>query len=156
MNDRNDLGHFQPGHAVRGGRGPGPSEGEQIRNYLLPKKQAVLDKLMELAVLGDPKSLQLYLQYISPPARPDAERVSIDGLASATTMQGKADCIVAAVSRGEISVEAGEKALALLERYIKTVVADDHERRLLAIEQGSHPVTVIDATPGKESPEEFA
>lgn len=118
------------------GRPAGPTEAELIRRHLAPKKTAVLDKLGELAGLGDPRSMELFLRYFSPGARPEDEKFVVPGLAQATTMEEKAQAIVAAVSNGQISAAAGEKALALLEKYVRVVVSDEHERRLQALEQG--------------------
>lgn len=118
------------------GRPAGPTESELIRRHLLPKKVEVLNKLAELAAAGEPRSLELFLRYFSAGARPEDERFVVPGLAQATTMEAKAQAIVAAVSNGQISAAAGEKALALLEKYVRVVVADDHERRLEAIERG--------------------
>jgi len=118
------------------GRPAGPTEAELIRRHLAPKKTAVLDKLGELAGMGDPRSMELFLRYFSPGARPEDEKFVVPGLAEATTMEDKAESILAAVSNGQISAAAGEKALALLEKYVRVVVADEHERRLQALEQG--------------------
>lgn len=118
------------------GRPAGPTESELIRRHLTARKVEVLDKLGELAALGEPRSMELFLRYFSAGARPEDERFVVEGLAQATTMEAKALAIVAAVSNGQISAAAGEKALGLLEKYVRVVVADDHERRLEAIERG--------------------
>lgn len=118
------------------GRPAGPTEAELIRRQLQPKKIEVLSKLAELAVAGEPRSIELFLRYFSPGARQEDEKFVVPGLAEATTMEDKAEAIVAAVSNGQISAAAGEKALALLEKYVRVVVADEHERRLQALEQG--------------------
>ncbi len=118
------------------GRPAGPTEAELIRRHLAPGKTAVLDKLAELAALGDPRSMELFLRYFSPGARAEDEKFVVPRLAQATTMEDKAEAIVAAVSNGQISAAAGEKALALLEKYVRVVVADEHERRLQALEHG--------------------
>lgn len=145
--DRGAGGKFLQGHQIRGGRNPGPSRTERVALALEPHLPAVLQKAVELALLGDPAAMKLVLERAAPQPKQDAERVSIPGLAQATTVQGKADCIVAAVADGTVSVEAGERALSLLERYVRTVVADDHERRLQAIEVGRaaiKPAGVVD------------
>jgi len=45
-----------------------------------------------------------------------------------------ATAILAAVADGEISAEAGDRLLRMLDTYGKAVVLDEHERRLQAIE----------------------
>ena len=118
------------------GRPAGPTEAELIRRQLEPKKVEVLSKLAELAAAGEPRSIELFLRYFSPGARAEDEKFVVPGLAQATPMEDKAEAIVAAVSNGQISAAAGEKALALLEKYVRVVVADEHERRLQALEHG--------------------
>lgn len=129
------------------GRPRGPTESELIREALQPKKAAVLAKLAELAALGEPRAMELFLRYFSPGARPEDERFVVPGLAQATTMEDKAGAIVAAVSNGQVSASAGERALALLEKYVRVVLVDDHERRIQAIEQGRSQVAKHKALP---------
>src|SRR5690606_28497267 len=75
------------------GRPRGATESELIRAHLEPKKTAVLNKLAELASLGEPRAMELYLRYFSPGARPEDEKISVPGLAEAQDMQGKAEAI---------------------------------------------------------------
>lgn len=124
------------------------TEATLIRQALQPKKAAVLAKLSELAAAGDPRSMDLYLKYIAPPARPEDERITVPGLAESSTLEEKAQAVVRAVASGSISAAAGATTLALLEKYARLVVADDHERRLRAIEAGrallTRPADVVD------------
>lgn len=142
------TGRLQAGHAVRPVHRGGPSEGELIRRHLEPKKLAVLDKLASLAEQGDPRSIEVFLRYFSSGARTEDEKISVPGLAQAGTLEDKAQAIVNAVAGGAISAAAGTTALSLLEKFAKLVIADDHERRLQAIETGrsaSLPADVVDA-----------
>lgn len=138
MTDGRDptTGRLRAGHQVRPLVRGGEAEAVLIRRHLEPRKVEVLNKLGELAAAGDPRSIELYLRYFSPGARPEDEKISVPGLAEAGTMEEKAQAIVQAVSSGAISATAGTNALALLEKYAKLVIADDHERRLHAIETG--------------------
>lgn len=134
---RGAHGQFLTGQAPRSpGRPKGMTEADQIRLAIEPKKAAILAKLLELAELGDPRSIELVLKYLAPPARPDAERISVPGLRDAKTLGEKAECILASVSTGAISVEAGEKALRMLDVLARAVTLDEHDRRLAAIETG--------------------
>lgn len=151
--DRDAQGRLVAGHTVRPLARPGSgkdTEAELIKRHLAPSKLKVLDKLAALAEAGDGKSMELFLRYFSPGARPEDERISVPGLAEAETLEGKAEAIVAAVSSGQISATAGERVLGLLEKLARVVVADEHERRLRALEQArgaitpSPPADVID------------
>lgn len=120
------------------GRPKGPSEAELIRAQLMPKKVAVLNKLAALAEMGDPKSMQLFLAYIAPPARPEDEKVSIPGFAEAPTLREKAEAVILAAAQGHCSAVAAERLLRVLDIYGKAALADEFEARLAALE-GQRP-----------------
>lgn len=135
----------------RGGRRPGPSRADRIAAYLEPDLTAVLDKLRGLALLGDPKSLALYLSYLAPVAKADSERVSLPALATARTLEEKCQVVIAAVGDGAISAEAGERLLRLIQTYATAVKTDELEARLAAVEQGKvlvRPTHVVDNETG--------
>jgi hypothetical protein len=137
MNDdrnRNDIGHFKPGHSVKGGRTPGPSRAERLAAAIEPHIPEVLAKALELAKLGDPHSMKIVLERYAPIAKQDGERVVVDGFASAPTLELKAQAVMIAVANGQVTAEAGERLLRTLDAYARVVVADDHEKRLQAIE----------------------
>lgn len=151
MTDRTDTGLFKPGHAVRGGRTPGPSRADRIAALVEPHIPEVLAKAIELAKLGDPQAQKLVLERYAPVARQDGERVIVDGFATAPTLELKAQAVMVAVASGQVTAEAGERLLRTLDAYARVVVADDHEKRLQAIEDGRgapKPVT-IDGNTGK-------
>lgn len=154
MNDRTDGGLFQPGHSIKGGRKAGPSRAERLAEAIEPHIPDIIAKAIELAKLGDPASQKLILERYAPIAKQDAERVIVDGFASAPTLELKAQAVMVAVASGQVTAEAGERLLRTLDAYARVVVADDHEKRLQAIEAGRgapKPVT-IDGTSGKVLP----
>lgn len=135
MNDRDELGYFRKGHAIKSpGRPPGPSRADVIAEYLAPHQVEVLQKLVELAKLGDPKSMGLFLERVAP--LPKEERLKIPGLKDAETLGGKADAILAAVADGHITADTGDKLMGTLDKFSRVVVTADHEARLAAIESG--------------------
>lgn len=151
MTDRTDTGLFKPGHAVRGGRTPGPSRAERLAAAIEPHIPAILAKALDLAAQGDPHSMKLVLERYAPIAKQDGERVIVDGFATAPTLELKAQAVMVAVASGQVTAEAGERLLRTLDAYARVVVADDHEKRLQAIEDGRgapKPVT-IDGNTGK-------
>ncbi|KWW37669.1 hypothetical protein [Cupriavidus metallidurans] len=132
---RGEAGRFLPGQAPKSpGRPRGPSAADQIRTLIEPHKAEIIAKAVELAKAGDPASLRLCLERLAPVPRPEAEKVVVPGLREAPTLQAKATAILAAVADGQISAEAGDKLLRMLDTYGKAVVLDEHERRLQAIE----------------------
>lgn len=151
MSDREESGLFVPGHSIKSpGRPRGPSAAEQVRALIEPHKEEIIAKAVELAKLGDPVSLRLCLERLAPTPRPEAEKVIVPGLKEAAGLQEKADAILAAVADGNISAEAGDKLLRILDTYGKAVVLDEHERRLRAIE--GKTINPVATTPIEDSP----
>ena len=147
--DRDQGGLFKPGHTVRGGRRPGPSRAERLAAAIEPHIPAILAKALDLAVQGDPHSMKLVLERYAPIAKQDGERVVVDGFATAPTLELKAQAVMLAVANGQVTAEAGERLLRTLDAYARVVVADDHEKRLQAMELGRStpkPVTIDHAT----------
>lgn len=133
--DRDSAGLFKPGHSVKSpGRPVGPSRAERLAEAIDPHIPEILQKAIELAKLGDPHSMKLVLERFAPIAKQDGERVVVDGFASAPTLELKAQAVMAAVANGQVTAEAGERLLRTLDAYARVVVADDHEKRLQAIE----------------------
>jgi hypothetical protein len=148
-NDRTETGLFKPGHAVRGGRQPGPSRAERLAAAIEPHIPVIISKALDLAAQGDPVSMKLVLERYAPIAKQDGERVVVDGFATAPTLELKAQAVMLAVAGGQVTAEAGERLLRTLDAYARVVVADDHEKRLQAVEQGRSapkPVTIDHAT----------
>lgn len=145
MSDRTDTGLFKPGHAVRGGRNPGPSRAEKIATFLEPHLEETLLKLAELAKLGDGKSAELLLKYVAPPARSPDEMVIVPGFASAPSLEGKSAAVMTAIANGDISANAGQRLLQALETHVRVVTAGDVEQRLAALERGTPKAVIVDA-----------
>jgi hypothetical protein len=107
------------------------------RALIAPHTTAIVEKLVALAKAGDPKSIQLALAYgFGQPERGQNERVNIPGFAQAKTLQEKAEAVIAAVASGDCTAEAAERLLRVIDIYSKSVVADEMERRIAALEAG--------------------
>jgi hypothetical protein len=149
--DRDSGGLFKPGHSIKSPGKPLVSRAERLAQTIEPHIPAVLAKAIELAKMGDPHSMKLVLERFAPIAKQDAERIQVEGFASAPTLELKAQAVMVAVASGQVSAEAGERLLRTLDAYARVVVADDHEKRLQAIEAGRaapKPVT-LDHDTGK-------
>lgn len=142
---------------MKGGRTPGPSRAERLAEAIEPHIPDIIAKAIELAKLGDPQAQKLILERYAPIAKQDAERVIVDGFATAPTLELKAQAVMVAVASGQVTAEAGERLLRTLDAYARVVVADDHEKRLQAIEagRGAPKSVTIDGTSGKVLPENF-
>lgn len=114
----------------------GPGAADEVRALIAPQIGKTIAKLLELAEAGDPRSIELVLKYWAPSARPDAERIEVAGLRDAPTIREKSLCIIDSVSRGEISVEAGEKVQRMLDLHSKAVVLSDLAADVEALKRG--------------------
>lgn len=133
--ERGEQGRFLAGNAPKSpGRPRGVSAAEQVRALIEPHKAEIISKAIELAKLGDPHAMKLCLERLAPTPRQEAEKVVVPGLSDAPTMQAKAQAIMAAVGNGQVSAEAGDKLLRMLDTYGKAVVLTEHEQRLAVIE----------------------
>lgn len=140
----------------KGGRPKGSSQSDLVRKLIEPKRQALVDAALDMALHSDDphakaRAIDITLSYLAPRPRPEGEKVEVPGLSEATSFTGKADAIIAAVASGDISAEAGERILRLLDVYRKALETDDLARRIAALEAGR----TIESTQ-EPSPEDLA
>jgi hypothetical protein len=106
---------------------------DQARAMIQPHLADVIAKLVELAKAGDPRSAALVMAY-APAARPDAERAAVPGLMRGTLEQ-RAQAVLEAVAKGEISTVAGDQLLRTLREYGQVVATTELVQRVEALEQ---------------------
>ena len=153
---RDERGRLLPGAKLEGaGRKPGTSQADLVRKLIEPHRESLIDRAIDIA-LKDPDShaaaraLELVLSRLAPTPRQEAEKVQVEGLAEATTFAGKCDAIITAVANGDISAEAGERVLKLLDIYRKAHETDDLAKRIAALEIGKHGVVIEARPPGSD------
>ncbi len=156
---RDSRGHFLPGQqAFRGhpavGKRHHPTRGELIAAALEQHRPELVDRLLGIALQGDMadtstvRALEVALSRLAPKPKDSGEMVAIPGLADAVTLEGKARAVIEAVAAGEVSADAGQRVLQLLEIYRKAVAHDDMETRLRALEAaGGAARPVVEADP---------
>nr|WP_311529415.1 hypothetical protein [uncultured Ralstonia sp.] len=140
---RDERGRLLPGHKglPGAGRPSGLAQSEKIRALLEPHREELIGRTLELALKSpdgqvSARALEIALTRLAPTPRQEAERVIVPGFREATTLQGKAEAIIAAAACGEISAEAAERLLRVLDVYSKAILTTELERRLQALEQG--------------------
>jgi hypothetical protein len=151
---RGPDGRLLPGAHLKGGRPKGSSQSELVRKLIEPHRAALIERALKLTESTDPfavaNGLRICLERLAPAPKQESEKVHVDGLAEATTFAGKCDAVIRAVSQGEISAEAGERVLRLLDVYRRAHETDALEARMAALEAalkaGGAPV-IIDAPP---------
>jgi hypothetical protein len=105
----------------------------QAAQRLAPHVPAVLDKVAELARLGDPKSAQLALAYAIGTPQPGT-RVNLPGLAAGANLTARAEAIVVAMADGSITVETGERLLRAFDAVARVAAIDELAARIDALE----------------------
>jgi hypothetical protein len=102
-----------------------------IQLQLEPHRAELVDKLVQLARAGDPRSLQLALSYLGPPE----EHVHVLGLSAAKTLADRTQCIVAAVAEGHCSVTAAQKLMQIVDLVARTAEIDELRERMDRLEK---------------------
>jgi hypothetical protein len=118
MSDERDdeTGQFVQGNtASKGARPRAPNQSELIRDYLAPKKQAVLDKITELAGMGDGPSMRIFMDYLAPKARPETEVIVVPGIEEAEGIPAKIELTLNAAMSGLINADQAKTLLSMLE-----------------------------------------
>jgi hypothetical protein len=152
--ERDPGGRFVENHAALTGAGrpKGRTQSELVRAEIAPHREKIIARALDIIQNGEDRdaitAARLLLERLAPAPRPSAERVSVPGLASATTLKAKCETIIAAVSGGAISAEAGEKLLRMIDVFRAATTADELERRMDALERGRMPAArVIEPAP---------
>ena len=131
---RDNKGRFLAGQSGNPqGRKP---EAEKVRELLEPRRDELVSQAVTLALQGDATALRLCLDRLAPPPKAEAQPVEVPGLAEAETLTAKAETLMAAVGKGQVSPDVGERLLAALGNYAKALELDELERRIAALEGG--------------------
>lgn len=140
---RDERGRLLPGHKglPGAGRPSGLAQSEKIRALLEPHREELIGRTLELALKSpdgqvSARALEIALTRLAPTPRQEAERVVVPGFREASTLQGRAEAVITAAACGEISAEAAERLLRVLDVYSKAILTTELERRLQALEQG--------------------
>ena len=141
----------------KGGRPKGRSQSELVRVLIEPQRQALVDRALEITKSTDlhaaSGAIRILLERLAPTPKQESEKVEVPGLAEAPTFAAKCEAVLAAVACGDISAEAGERVLRLLDVYRKAHETDALERRIADLEAG-RAATIVDPVP--LTPEDFA
>lgn len=151
---RDASGKFLPGNPGGPGRKPGLSHAEKVRLLLEPEREALIGRALALTQNPDPfaaaNALRICLERLAPAPKQESEKIQVPGLAEAATFAAKCDAVIKAVAEGEISAEAGERVLRLLDIYRRAHETDILERRVAALESGKTPAITASALPVAE------
>ena len=115
------------------GRPPGTGEVARLRAAIAQAVPEILDRLVQQAREGDMQAIKLLLERTLPPLKPMAlpEPLPVPATGSLTE---RAEAVLAAMAKGEVSPDAAEAAMAGLATLARLRVIDDLERRISALE----------------------
>jgi hypothetical protein len=145
---RDSHGRLLPGTAAPPGAGRprGLSQADKVRYLLEPHREELIGRALALTKSEDPfasaNALRICLERLAPAPKQEAEKIEVPGLAEATTFTAKCDAVLAAVATGEISAEAGERVLRLLDVYRRAHETDNLARRIELLEKSHAPITI--------------
>lgn len=144
---RDEQGRLLPGQRLTGGgRRPGRSQSELVRQIIEPHREELINRALELTKSTDPfaaaNALRICLERLAPVPKQESEKIEVPGLAEAEGFAAKCEAVIQAVSRGEISAEAGERVLRLLDVYRRAIEHDDLAKRLEALENSKTVRTI--------------
>ncbi len=104
----------------------------ELRALLEPHKEALADKVVELALGGDTTALRICIDRLMPALRPVDALVEIQ--LSGATLTEKAEQILGAVGAGRLSPDQGGRLLDAIAACAKIREADELDRRIRALE----------------------
>ncbi|CAN7428786.1 DUF5681 domain-containing protein [Caballeronia sp. LjRoot34] len=131
------MARFLPGQS--GNPGGKPLSAKRLREVLELDIDLYAAKLKELALAGEPTALKLVIERLCPAPKPGRDAVQIPTLYHAETFTDKANALLDAVARGDLSPEDGATLLTSLSGAVRTTELDDLIRRLDALEGPKKP-----------------
>ena len=108
-----------------------------VAALIAPSLKKIVKVLEAAALAGDVQAARLLIERSTPGLRPQSRSVLIPGLAAAATPTEKAQTIIEAAGRGEISSTVATEFLTAMAAVMKVIEGDELMRRLDVLEQGS-------------------
>ena len=105
-----------------------------MAGLIAPTLKKIVKVLEKAALAGDVQAARLLIEKSVPSLRPESKPVLIAGLAAAQTPTEKAQAIVDAAGRGEISASVATELLTAMAAAMKVLEADELKRRIEALE----------------------
>lgn len=111
-----------------------PAGSDRVRALLDPHYDALVQKAVDLALRGDTVALRICIDRLAPPPRAESSMVRIPGIAAASTFTEKANALVNAVGRGEISPDSAALLLGAIANAARIMETDELAKRISALE----------------------
>jgi hypothetical protein len=104
-----------------------------FNEFITPRKEALVNKAIELALAGNDQMLRLLLERLLPP-KPDREPIESIGILKGSLTK-KGNKILSLMSNGEISLSEGNALMQAVSSQIKLLETDDIIKRIEQLEK---------------------
>jgi hypothetical protein len=91
----------------------------------------------ELALLGDPTAMRLYLERIMPPCRERTVKFALPPIESAADIAAAMKAVTSALSGGAITPGEAGTIAAVVDTFVRAIDTSDFDRRLQELEKRS-------------------
>ena len=134
---RDERGRVLPGHSLNTQGKPKGAIGQagKLRQALSNDLPAILDALVAKAKEGDTQACRIILDRVLPPLRAEASAINLPDIMAAQGLVAKAQVVIDATAKGEITTDAASDLLASLNGFAKLKEIDELEKRLTALER---------------------
>jgi hypothetical protein len=92
--------------------------------------EALTQKAMDLALLGDPTAMRLCLERILPPCRERTVTFALPSIESAADIAPAMKAVTSALAQGEITPGEAVTIAAVVDTFVRAIETSDFERRL--------------------------
>jgi len=134
-------GKFLPGNQVGvAGRPRGTKTRPELKRMLLDKSPEIIQKVLDLALAGDPMALKLCLERLIPALKPMDDAISIGGVAVAEGLAEKGNLIFNAMADSTISPSQAAMLLGALGNMARIEETTELANRIKLLEGGDNVV----------------
>jgi len=129
------VAKFQPGTSGNPkGRPKGiPDRRQRLQKVITEQGEAVISKVVELALDGDIQALRVVTERLIPPLKATDEPVKF-ALATSATLSDTGNAILHAAAAGKLTPAQAQALLAALASQSKIIEVDDLTKRIEALE----------------------
>ena len=133
--DRGAEGKFLAGNQIGvAGRPRGTKTRPELKRMLLDKSPEIIQKVLDLALAGDPMALKLCLERLIPALKPMDDAISIGGVAVAEGLAEKGNLIFNAMADSTISPSQAAMLLGALGNMARIEETTDLANRIKLLE----------------------
>jgi len=107
--------------------------------YLDGEAEALIRKVVELALAGDPTAMRLCLDRTIAPRRERPIAIELPPIEKAADIAPAIGAVAASLAKGAITTGQAAELSQMIDTFVRAVDASDFERRLKLLESGRAP-----------------